>query len=104
MKSFPIFAILAALLVIGGATLFLWSKDDGGQIVALEPHNVAITMSGREVYAEHCASCHGINLEGQPNWRQRDHEARNLEKLLCQDLGQRDRCRQIRIVKLDILG
>jgi mono/diheme cytochrome c family protein len=24
---------------------------------------------GKAVYAEHCASCHGASLEGQPNWR-----------------------------------
>lgn len=24
---------------------------------------------GREVYAGSCASCHGANLEGQPNWQ-----------------------------------
>ena len=24
---------------------------------------------GEAVYAEACASCHGANLEGQPNWR-----------------------------------
>ncbi|NRC56546.1 cytochrome c [Mesorhizobium sediminum] len=24
-------------------------------------------QTGREVYAAHCASCHGTNLEGQPN-------------------------------------
>lgn len=27
--------------------------------------------AGRGLYAEHCASCHGVDLEGQPNWRQR---------------------------------
>ncbi|MFC3726928.1 c-type cytochrome [Neoaquamicrobium sediminum] len=27
-------------------------------------------MSGRMLYAEHCASCHGANLEGQPDWKQ----------------------------------
>lgn len=26
---------------------------------------------GRAVYARHCAACHGANLEGQPDWRQR---------------------------------
>lgn len=26
---------------------------------------------GGQVYAEHCASCHGANLEGQPNWKVR---------------------------------
>ena len=25
--------------------------------------------SGKALYAEHCASCHGANLEGQPNWQ-----------------------------------
>lgn len=26
-------------------------------------------MSGQQVYAQYCASCHGINLAGQPNWQ-----------------------------------
>ena len=26
---------------------------------------------GASLYAEHCASCHGADLEGAPNWRQR---------------------------------
>lgn len=25
--------------------------------------------SGTVLYSENCASCHGANLEGQPNWR-----------------------------------
>ncbi len=25
--------------------------------------------NGQFLYAEHCASCHGANLEGQPDWR-----------------------------------
>ena len=24
---------------------------------------------GQKIYVENCASCHGVNLEGQPNWR-----------------------------------
>lgn len=24
---------------------------------------------GRRIYAEYCASCHGADLEGQPNWK-----------------------------------
>jgi mono/diheme cytochrome c family protein len=27
------------------------------------------TDAGRSLYAENCASCHGLNLEGQPDWR-----------------------------------
>ena len=26
---------------------------------------------GREIYVAHCAACHGLNLEGQPNWKER---------------------------------
>ncbi|CUJ38047.1 c-type cytochrome [Cognatishimia activa] len=25
--------------------------------------------NGQTLYAEQCASCHGVNLEGQPNWQ-----------------------------------
>ena len=28
--------------------------------------------SGETLYADHCASCHGANLEGQSNWRSPD--------------------------------
>ena len=31
---------------------------------------------GRRVYAEHCASCHGANLEGQPDWQTRRPDGR----------------------------
>ena len=26
---------------------------------------------GAQLYAQHCAACHGAKLEGQPNWRER---------------------------------
>jgi mono/diheme cytochrome c family protein len=28
--------------------------------------------SGRAIYEQHCASCHGANAEGAPNWQERD--------------------------------
>lgn len=31
-----------------------------------DPEQVAV---GRAVYQQNCASCHGVNLEGQPDWR-----------------------------------
>ena len=36
-----------------------------------DPNDPALIARGKVVYAEHCASCHGANLEGQPNWRKR---------------------------------
>ncbi|EEE36103.1 cytochrome c, class I [Rhodobacteraceae bacterium KLH11] len=29
---------------------------------------------GQTLYTERCASCHGANLEGQPNWRTPDED------------------------------
>lgn len=39
--------------------------------VILEPDNQLIVDVGRGVYQSHCASCHGKQLEGQAEWRQR---------------------------------
>ncbi len=33
--------------------------------------STSAVTNGKLVYARHCASCHGANLEGQPNWRER---------------------------------
>ena len=37
----------------------------------LRPDDKDVVARGAEVYAQQCASCHGKNLEGQPNWRSR---------------------------------
>ena len=31
---------------------------------------------GARLYGEHCAACHGANLEGQPDWRRRRADGR----------------------------
>lgn len=36
-----------------------------------DPTNLKQVATGRRVYESQCASCHGAQLEGQPNWRQR---------------------------------
>ena len=43
----------------------------GTQPLRAEPNNAEQVALGQTMYARHCASCHGANLEGQPNWRQR---------------------------------
>lgn len=35
------------------------------------PPDPARLALGGKLYAEHCASCHGARLEGQPDWRKR---------------------------------
>lgn len=36
-----------------------------------DPTDVAQVALGERVYAAHCATCHGVKLKGQPNWRTR---------------------------------
>ncbi|MGP1355302.1 c-type cytochrome [Roseicyclus sp.] len=60
------FAVLAA--AIG---LALWRADAGeaapGQILRWQ--DAGVVALGAEVYAAHCAACHGAELEGQPDWQ-----------------------------------
>lgn len=41
-------------------------KDD---VVSVAGTPAAVVTRGAALYAAHCASCHGANLEGQPNWK-----------------------------------
>ena len=34
----------------------------------------AEVRAGRDLYVEHCASCHGAELQGQPEWRSPDED------------------------------
>ena len=34
-----------------------------------DPHNATQVALGQTVYRRACAACHGVNLEGQPNWK-----------------------------------
>ena len=57
-------AIVVAIVVLTGA---------GGSADSSDPVRIAL---GRDVYVQSCAACHGDNLEGQPNWRQRGPSGR----------------------------
>ena len=35
-------------------------------------HTTPETASGHALYLKHCADCHGVYLEGQPDWRSAD--------------------------------
>lgn len=48
------------------------SKGTDGILTRLTPDNLAIVDQGEVIYQQQCAACHGAELRGQPNWRQRD--------------------------------
>ncbi len=60
---------LVALLAAGGAVAY--GAGYFGGAAGLDPGDRDKVALGARVYAENCAACHGANLEGQPDWRQR---------------------------------
>lgn len=59
---------LAGIVVIAGvaAAGWFWSGAASGPAGTI---HVADLSRGEAIYAEACASCHGADLEGQPDWR-----------------------------------
>lgn len=57
-------AIVGAVLWFARGTV--WAQDDW--IAPSEGHAM---VQGQQLYNQFCASCHGANMQGQFNWRQR---------------------------------
>ena len=60
-----LFVSAAAITVLAAGFLFTRLPNEAG---VLRPGDRAIVARGQAVYAEYCASCHGANLQGQPDW------------------------------------
>lgn len=57
----------AALILAGGFFSYVaWDRFGPSSI---HSERGAVLALGKEVYQSACASCHGIELEGQPDWR-----------------------------------
>ena len=54
----------------GLSVLLLTSGLSHAHAGGIDPGNHFLVTTGEVIYAQNCASCHGANLEGQPNWRQ----------------------------------
>ncbi len=69
------FYALIAVTVIASFSMAIFFKPSQNSMdkkgILLQPHNNAMVKIGRRIYTQHCAACHGIKLEGQPNWRVR---------------------------------
>jgi mono/diheme cytochrome c family protein len=62
-------AMVAAIALFGGTT---------GTVAVhnLRPSDAAVVARGESIYRTHCAGCHGADLQGQPNWRERGPDGR----------------------------
>ena len=74
MKQSHIFAVGVAAVVLGLLYLFTSPAEKAAASIALRPTEASVVALGKQVYAENCASCHGVALEGQANWRQRGND------------------------------
>lgn len=54
----------AVVIAAGAAWGLLRTKGMG-----IDPGNSAQVAKGRALYARHCASCHGADLKGEPDWQ-----------------------------------
>ncbi len=65
-----------AIIFIGVAMIGWYLLDDRADIGLLRHQDAQIVAEGAAVYKEHCASCHGMALEGQENWQIRKPDGR----------------------------
>ena len=62
---FSVFLILTALY------FFMTYSNKSNASINLNTTDNSIIENGKKIYAKNCASCHGVNLEGQKNWMSR---------------------------------
>ena len=76
LRNIPTVAIamLACLVSIVTAPTIAYSKQD----ISLPYKDRAAIKLGQTIYKDNCASCHGINLEGQIGWQTEIVDGRRL--------------------------
>ena len=61
-----VFRLLFIFFIFGLSAI---SITRAAEMVELQPNDAVYVKMGKKVYVEQCASCHGVNLEGQDSWR-----------------------------------
>ena len=69
LKNKLIIIFISTLLPI--MYLFISYSIKSNAIIDLNTTDNSIIVNGIKIYADNCASCHGVNLEGQKNWMSR---------------------------------
>ena len=54
-----------------GMVIYLPMDKVAEAAVTLSPEDKKTILLGKSVYVQNCASCHGVNLEGQKDWMSR---------------------------------
>jgi S-disulfanyl-L-cysteine oxidoreductase SoxD len=73
MKNKSLVVLVAAAVALATVAAFaLWPLGKTADPYQLHPDDARVVAEGAKVYEIHCASCHGAQLEGQPEWRSRN--------------------------------
>jgi len=63
-------------IVVLAASLLVYDFLTEKKTAYIDPADKQLVAAGQHIYARDCASCHGANLEGEPNWRVRKANGR----------------------------
>ncbi len=57
-------------LILSVAVAWFWAGEGGIRFATEADHtDQRQVMRGKQIYEQHCARCHGVQLEGEPNWK-----------------------------------
>jgi len=73
LKSTPVrLGLVAVVSAVALAGWLAWSEDTVRPAgLVINPADMTLVAEGKRIYAKTCASCHGADLKGQPDWRTR---------------------------------
>ena len=64
-----VFTLVGAAALIGAAAIWYSGGLVDADKLVLRADDPDIVARESQIYAENCASCHGVDLAGQPDWR-----------------------------------
>ena len=64
--------LTVAVFVAAAGLFWLFGGSESRPKAGVDAEDKELVALGQTVYADHCASCHGARLEGQPGWRSRN--------------------------------
>lgn len=69
-KGRLIWVLSAVLILVAGSyAAYRWLGSTSQPSGYIDPSDARLVIIGKPLYVQHCASCHGAKMEGQPNWR-----------------------------------
>ena len=69
-KMLFFFAMVFSVIFLIVLAIF-WPIKSDTTSTRLDVKDKNLIAQGKKTYALHCASCHGVNLEGQSNWSEK---------------------------------